>query len=92
MSGAVPAAIRRDLGERVFELRLPRRNLLDEASSGASIVPRERGVILSPARHRPGAPPSGHRPPRVLIARDTPGPQGALGTSSPIAQLVRALH
>ena len=57
MSGAVPAGIRRDLGERVFELRLPRRNLLDEASSGASIVPRERGVILSPARHRPGAPP-----------------------------------
>ena len=77
MSGAVPAAIRRDLGERVFELRLPRRNLLDEASSGASIVPRERGVILSPARHRPGAPPIGAPPAtRPHCTRYTRAPGG----------------
>ena len=29
---------------------------------------------------------------KVLIARDTPGPRAGAGTSSPIAQLVRALH
>ena len=30
--------------------------------------------------------------PLFLIARDTPGARTGLGTSSPIAQLVRALH